>query len=213
MDHSFWHAKWEKNEIGFHEKQANPLLVRNFDALSLEKGGRVFLPLCGKTLDIPWLLSKGVRVAGAELSNIAVEQLFDELGITPAVSAIGSLKHYAAAGIDIYAGDIFDLSASTLGPVDAVYDRAALVALPAEMRLRYSAHVADITGRADQLLICYEYDQSLQPGPPFSVTGEDVHRYYAGLYEVKHLMSVDVPGGLRGKCAATESVWLLRGQK
>jgi thiopurine S-methyltransferase len=210
MDHSFWHAKWEKNEIAFHQREANPLLVRNFDALSLEKGSRVFLPLCGKTLDIPWLLSQGFRVAGAELSGIAVQQLFDEMGITPTVSRLGTLERYSADDIDIYVGDIFELSRNIMGPVDAVYDRAALVALPAEMRAKYAAHLAGITDRAPQLLISYEYDQALQPGPPFSVTGEEVQQLYSHLFDVNRLMSIEVSGGLRGKCPATESVWLLR---
>ena len=80
MDPSFWRQRWEKNEIAFHESKANPLLVKHFTELSLAKGSRVFVPLCGKTLDISWLLSNGYRVAGAELSQIAIEQLFMELG-------------------------------------------------------------------------------------------------------------------------------------
>ncbi len=210
MDHGFWHAKWEKNEIAFHEREANRLLVSHFDALSLEAGSRVFLPLCGKTRDIPWLLSKGFRVAGAELSEIAVRQLFEEMGVQPAISRLGPLVHYGADGVDLYAGDFFDLTGNVLGPVDAVYDRAALVALPADMRAKYAAHLVAMTDNAPQLLICYEYDQALQPGPPFSVTRDEVHRHYAHLFELKHLMSIEVPGGLRGTCPAKESVWLLQ---
>ncbi len=83
MDASFWHQRWEKNEIAFHERQANPLLVKYFDKLSLAQGRRVFVPLCGKTLDIAWLLSRGYRVAEAELSQVAIGQLFQELGVEP----------------------------------------------------------------------------------------------------------------------------------
>jgi thiopurine S-methyltransferase len=97
-----------------------------------------------------------------------------------------------------------------LGPVDAVYDRAALVALPASMRDRYIAHLTSITAKAPQLLICYEYDQSAMEGPPFSITGEEVLRYYAATYDAKLLASAEVPGGLKGKCSAKEHVWLLR---
>jgi len=210
MDHNYWHKKWEKNDIGFHISEANPLLVENFEALALKKGSRVFLPLCGKTRDIPWLLSNGYRVAGAELSKIAVQQLFNEIGITPTVSHIDALEHYGAEGIDIYVGDIFNLSGNVLGKIDAIYDRAALVALPDEVRERYSAHLAEITDSAPQLLICFEYDQALQPGPPFSVPREELYRHYSQWYELTHLMSIDVPGGLKGKCPAIENVWLLR---
>jgi thiopurine S-methyltransferase len=82
VDASFWHDKWQRNQIGFHEPQANPLLLAHFDSLSLRAGSRIFVPLCGKTLDINWLLARGQRVVGAELSEIAVQQLFAGLGVT-----------------------------------------------------------------------------------------------------------------------------------
>ena len=86
MDKSFWLQKWEKNTIAFHRSEANPSLVNHFDKLALAKGSRIFVPLCGKTLDIGWLLSKGYRVVGAELADMAIEQLFTELGVVPAVA-------------------------------------------------------------------------------------------------------------------------------
>ncbi|NER51011.1 MAG: thiopurine S-methyltransferase [Symploca sp. SIO1A3] len=210
MDASFWLQKWKKNDIGFHKSEANPVLVKYFPELSLEKGTRVFLPLCGKTLDIPWLLSHGYRVAGAELSEIAIEQLFIELGVEPKISGAGNVKHYSAKNIDIFVGDIFDLSGNMLGPVDAIYDRAALVALPEEMRNRYTAHLTEITDKAPQLLVSYEYDQKLIEGPPFSVSNEEVNQHYRDNYDLTLIVSTNIPGGLKGKYAAKENVWLLQ---
>jgi thiopurine S-methyltransferase len=210
MDPSFWRQRWEKNEIAFHESKANPLLVKHFTELSLAKGSRVFVPLCGKTLDIFWLLSNGYRVAGAELSQIAIEQLFMELGLQPEISTVGEVEQWSAKNLDIFVGDIFALSRKVLGPVDAVYDRAALVAFPEEMRSRYAVHLTEITGKAPQLLICYYYDQSMMEGPPFSVTSEEVKRHYACKYDLMLIASTEVPGGLKGKCAAKENVWLVK---
>jgi thiopurine S-methyltransferase len=210
METGFWQQKWERNEIAFHQSEANPLLVKYFNELSLAKGSRVFVPFCGKTLDIGWLLSSGYRVAGAELSKIAIRQLFTELGVEPEISAVGEVDHYSAENIDIFVGDIFDLSRKVLGPVDAVYDRAALVALPDEMRNRYAAHLMEITDTAPQFLICFEYDQSLMEGPPFSVGSEEVNEHYRESYALSLVASVDVAGGLKGKCAAKENAWLLR---
>ena len=153
MDPSFWHQRWEKNQIAFHEGKANALLVKHFHELTLAKGRRVFVPLCGKTLDISWLLSNGYHVAGAELSQVAIEQLFMELGMQPETSKVGEVEQWSAKNIDIFVGDIFALSRKILGPVDAVYDRAALVAFPEEMRKRYTAYLTEITGKAPQLLI------------------------------------------------------------
>lgn len=92
-----------------------------------------------------WLLSNGYRVIGAELVESAIEQLFAELAITPTISFVGDIKHYNAPNIDIFVGDIFELSSKILGPVDAIYDRAALIALPDETRTRYAAHLMAIT--------------------------------------------------------------------
>ena len=210
MKADFWHERWAANQIGFHKDVANPLLIEHLPALELQKGDRVFVPLCGKTLDIPWLLSEGYRVVGVELSAIAVEQLFNGMGATPEVTEVGPLTRYSADGVDIFAGDIFDLTANELGPVKAVYDRAALVALPADMRGRYAAHLAAITHRARQLLITFGYDQSQMAGPPFSVPPEEVARVHGARYAMTALHRGPVSGGLKGKVDAEETVWLLK---
>lgn len=212
MDMHFWHRKWETNEIAFHERQANPHLVKYVSALALAPGSRVFLPLCGKTRDIAWLLAQGYRVAGVELSKLAVDQLFAELEVVPEVTQHGTLQHYRAARLDVFVGDMFAMTPALLGPVDAVYDRAALVALPQEMRPRYAALLAALTDRAPQLLISYEYDQSLLPGPPFSIGAGEVAELYLGTldYRATLLGSAEVAGGLKGKIPSRESIWLLQ---
>lgn len=210
MDASFWHQRWKENDIGFHKSEANPVLVKYFNKLSLAEGSRVFVPLCGKTLDIAWLLSKGFRVAGAELSKMAIEQLFAELEVEPNISGAGKLKRYSAKRIDIFLGDFFDLSRTALCPLDAVYDRAALVALPKELRHRYTEHLTDITDNVPQLLVNYGYDQKLFEGPPFSISNKEVNQHYRDRYDLTLLASTNVPGGLKGKCAAKENVWLLQ---
>jgi len=210
MNVDFWNQKWKKNEIGFHESKPNPLLVSHFEKLKLVEGSRVFLPLCGKTLDIAWLLANGCRVVGAELSELAIEQLFIELGFDPVVTKLDNIARYSAENIDIFVGDIFELSSEIIGTVDAVYDRAALVALPEEMRKEYTKHLLEITSAARQLLITFEYDQSLIDGPPFSLNSDEVNRHYKGSYSLECIESLSVLGGLKGRCAATEHVWLLK---
>lgn len=209
MDSNFWHQLWESNDIGFHQRAVNPLLAECFNTLSLADSSRLFIPLCGKTLDIAWLLSKGYRVAGAELNKPAVEQLFSELGVEPRVSKLGKLDCYSAENIDIFVGDIFDLSAEVLGDVDAIYDRAALVALPEAMRKNYRDHLLEITNIAPQLLLTFEYDQTVMQGPPFSISANDIKRYYSDIYTLSLLKQIEVPGGLKGQCAASETIWLL----
>lgn len=209
MEADFWHTRWENAQIGFHEGEVNRMLAAHIGALSLGSGARIFVPLCGKTRDIAWLMSKGFRVAGAELSEIAVQQLFDEIALSPRITREGPLKHYAAQDIVIFVGNIFDLTPEDLGTVDAVFDRAALVALPDEMRGRYTQHLARITGQAPQLLVTFEYDQSVMSGPPFSLSESEVKDRYGALYDVTPLQDAEVIGGLKGVCPAREKALLL----
>jgi thiopurine S-methyltransferase len=187
MDPNFWHSRWESDQIGFHINQANPLLVEFFPTLSLKKSSRVFLPLCGKTLDIHWLLDQGFQVVGVELSKKAITQLFQELGIEPEIRTLDKLEHFSAEGIDIFVGNLFDLSKAHIGKIDAIYDRAALVALPLDMRISYTNHLTQIAENAPQLLICFEYDPSSMEGPPFSIEREEVLSHYNKYYNHKNL--------------------------
>ena len=209
MNPEFWHSKWEKNEIAFHQKDVNQLLASNIERLFLEKGDRIFVPLCGKTLDIPWLVSKGYKVAGCELVESAVQQLFEELNITPTISNTGAIKIYSPENIDILIGNIFDLDKSVLGSVNAIYDRAALVALPHDIREKYTQHLVSITGNAKQLLIVFEYDQRELEGPPFSISSEEIEEHYSKYYTLSSPQRIEVKGGLKGKCYAIENVWIL----
>lgn len=210
MDAGFWLERWEKNQIAFHLPEPNPLLVRHFAALALPPKSRVLIPLCGKTVDIAWLLAQGCRVAGIELAEKAVTELFSELAVVPRTKAEGQMLRHFAEDIDILAGDVFQSTAEQIGPIDAVYDRAALVAMPAESRARYAAHVGALSGGAPQLMITYEYDQQRMAGPPFSISVASVEEYYGASYSISLLESAEVRGGLKGEVAAKEHVWLLR---
>jgi len=210
MDASFWHQKWDKKEIAFHEGDTNLLLMAHVDKLKLLTGSRIFIPLCGKTRDIAWLLSCDYKIVGAELSEVAIQELFAELGVEPEVTKEGAFTVYRALDIDIFVGDIFNVTADVLGHVDAVYDRAALVALNESLRSRYAEHLIEVTHSAAQLLITYEYDQTVIPGPPFSVNETLVHQYYDPMYELTFVERQDIEGGLKGKVASTETVWLLQ---
>jgi thiopurine S-methyltransferase len=210
MEKDFWLQKWKQGEIGFHKSEVNALLIKHFDRLFVGHGSRIFLPLCGKTLDIAWLLRHGHRVVGAELSSVAIDDLFTELGIKPQRSQVGKLTLYSADNIDVFVGDIFNLSADILAAVDAIYDRAALVALSADQRRQYAAHLVTITHAAPQLLSCFEYEQQQMEGPPFSIDEAEVKLHYGTTYVLQVVDRQVVPGGLKGIVPAIETVWLLR---
>ena len=210
MEASFWHNKWEIGQIGFHQNEVTPLFVKHFDKLQLAKESRIFLPLCGKTLDISYLLTQDYKVVGVELSEIAIIELFQELDLTPDISVIASLKRYQAHNIDIYVGDFFDLNADIVGEIDAIYDRASLIALPLEARQRYTKHLVKISKSAPQLIICLEYDQTIMDGPPFSIVPAEMMQHYADVYLLDCVESLSLADGLKGKYPAKDSAWILR---
>ncbi len=192
MEKTFWEEKWQAQELGFHLPFVHPILKRNLAAFELPVGATVFLPLCGKTLDIGWLLEQGLRVVGVELSELAVGQLFESLGVSPDVSPWGDGRVWRHDALTVFQGDFFTLKAEDLGAVEMVYDRAALVALPAAMRERYAAHLVAVTARAPQLLITFEYDQARMDGPPFAVPAAEVERLYGGGHALDCLSRKDV---------------------
>lgn len=212
MDAEFWHQRWQTNQIGFHESDGNTLLLQHFATLQLPKKSRIFLPLCGKTRDIAWLLGQGHQVAGCELSELAIQQLFADLNTVPHITESGSGKRYSSDGLDIFVGDFFELTTSPLGPVDLIYDRAALIALPQPMRQDYSRHLRSLTHNARQLLIVLQYDQAQMPGPPFSVSDDELRQHYEAFYNLQLLDDETIPGGLKGKCPAQEKLWILQPQ-
>lgn len=192
LEKLFWKEKWVKHELGFHLPFVHPILKRSLTLFNLPQGARVFLPLCGKTLDIGYLLSEGYQVVGVELSEIAVSELFQELGVEPEVSEWAGGQRWSYGDLTVYQGDFFALEPADLGSVDLVYDRAALVALPHEMRERYAARMPALTGGAPQLVITFEYDQAQMDGPPFSVPAANVAHLYGARFELEELSRKDV---------------------
>ena len=175
MEADFWEDRWRANQIGFHQPDVNGLLRRHWRELEVPPEAPVFVPLCGKSLDMRWLAERGHPVRGVELSAVAVRAFFRELGDVPECSARGELVRCASGAFTIWQGDFFSLRARDLADVKSAYDRAALIALPPAMRERYAKRLQSLlVAGAKILLITVEYDQGLVAGPPFSVSPEEV---------------------------------------
>lgn len=193
MQPEFWHKRWQSNQIGFHLPEVNPYLQRFWPQLSLEEGARVLVPLCGKSLDVLWLAHQGHEVLGIELSEKAVEDFFSEHHFDPNVSEQGPFKVYRAGSIELWCGDFFELTAGDVADCSALYDRAALIALPPAMRQQYAAHINRIMPRESLgLLITLDYDQAQMDGPPFAVLDDEVQGLFAGFWSLKILEDQDV---------------------
>lgn len=193
MDPDFWHARWQENQIGFHQQDINMHLQDFWPLPGMPAGGRVLVPLCGKSRDMLWLLSQGYRVLGVEVSPIAVQDFFAENDLQPKVTEHGLFESWACEGLEILCGDFFHLTADDVAQVDAVYDRASLVALPPAMRIDYAAQFSKLLAAdISVLLVSMEYPDHEMQGPPFSVIQEEVEALYETNFQVNLLASVDI---------------------
>ncbi len=238
MNPEFWQKRWQEKRIGFNQPEVNPLLIKYWTELNLLAGSRIFVPLCGKSIDMVWLAAQGHDVVGVELVESAAQAFFAEQNIQPTVSqhtensAIkcyqGQLpnqisKQPSQQTVTLWVADIFALTATDIGPIDAVYDKAALIALPADMRTKYSEQIRQLSGNvskvdsvdscdnkaAPQLLITLNYDQSKKDGPPFSINGEQLEQYYSNHYQICELASESSSIGSAPDLTVTEHIWLL----
>jgi thiopurine S-methyltransferase len=193
MQPQFWLERWRTGQIGFHQSSVDRTLRRHWPALGLGAGDRVFAPLCGKSLDLLWLRDQGLEVVGVELAPAAVESFFRENGLPARRRESEAFDVYDAPGLRLLRGDFFAVTPALLGPVDAVYDRAALISWAPALRDGYVEHLAKLMSPGQpMLLITLEYLQSQMAGPPFAVPGEEVARLYGRGFDVREIARQDI---------------------
>jgi thiopurine S-methyltransferase len=227
MNLDFWAARWGQQRIGFHLKDINPKLLshgpRWFDLTSWESslplaGHRILVPLCGKALDLRWLAGLGATVTGVEFVEQAARAFFAEQELDFAEHPWPQGKLFVCTSSDlnlrILVTDFFALKPSDLGPLDAVYDRAALVAVEPRMRTRYADPLARLCpARTRLLMITFDHDSG--SGPPFSVPQRElsslfVETFALTLLEDSDLLLTEPQFRQRGATHCREQVWLGR---
>ncbi|NOZ10446.1 MAG: thiopurine S-methyltransferase [Gammaproteobacteria bacterium] len=216
MDRAFWQQRWQDNLIGFHRTEVNPHLVDYVECLELEPGARFLVPLCGKSVDMLWLQQQGFKVMGVEISELAVESFFRESDLTSSKHIQSSFTVWRSGNIEILCGDAFDLGEEDLAGIDAVYDRAALIALPPTLRRDYARILIEHTPKITRaLMVSLEYPQSQMDGPPFSVHSEEIHNLFGGAFDIELLLEQDVLAESekfrdRGLTSLVEKVFVLK---
>lgn len=175
MGPDYWLQRWKDGRIGFHQGAVDPCLVQHQSVFA--ESIRVLVPLCGKSVDLEWLVVEGYEVVGVELSEIAARAFFAERGFTPERSEEEPFVRYRYGNVTIYVGDFFAVTADRIGSFDGVYDCAAMIALPADDRERYRARLRTLlTPKAKLLLLTLHHDAP--GGPPFSVSPAEVAAGY-----------------------------------
>lgn len=194
LQSDFWHKMWASGVVGFHQPAVNSYLQQHWQSLltkqNLENAGEVLVPLSGKTLDMLWLKEQGHSVLAVELSQKALDEFVEENDLHRRYK-IQDLEHQRFCGFQLealrlFCGDFFHLTAEDCQNIVVVYDRAALVALPPEMRVDYTQHLLKVLPKnTPMLLIAMDYDQSQTNGPPFAVTEQEIHQLYAEHYQIE----------------------------
>jgi thiopurine S-methyltransferase len=215
MDPEFWHQRWADNLIGFHQSTVNAHLLQFWPRLGVAPGGTVLVPLCGKSLDMGWLAARH-SVLGVELSARAVEAFYHDHGLQPLCRETGPFSVYEAAGVTLYCGDFLALQPAHTVAVTAVYDRAALIALPGTMRPGYARQLTRLTVPGTPLLlIVLDYDQTQMQGPPFAVEHDEVETLFGADWQIESLQREEILDQEprfreRGLSRLAEHVYLLR---
>lgn len=192
MQAEFWLKRWRGGQIGFHQADVEKDLAALWPTLELGRG-EVFVPLCGKSLDLLWLAQREHPVRGVELSDIAIEAFFLENGMAARRSTTPGFEILTAERISLLQGDIFALSLEQMGDTKAIYDRGSLVSWSGELRMRYAKHMTAISPPGVRtLLITLEYPQSETSGPPFSLGPGEVHTLYGAGHAIAEISRRDI---------------------
>lgn len=192
MEHSYWSGRWRKNKIGFHSGEADDALVQHWEKLGTEQT-RVFVPLCGKSLDMVWLAQRGCRVTGVEFVERACREFFAEQNLNPEIETINGAKKYSSGPYEIWCADLMKLPGTVIRECGAVYDRASLVALPTGLREPYVEKIAEnLRHGIKYLLVSFEYDQLAMAGPPFSIPQNEIHELYSRWFDVQLVEKTEI---------------------
>jgi len=211
-----WIERWKTGRTGFHLSHTNPWLEKCWAQVAAPAGSTVFVPLCGKSLDLLWLRDQGYQVIGVEISQLAVGGFFAENGMQPRVDHIENFERWRCDGITLLVGDFFNLDSGMLADVASVYDRASLIALPVEMRRKYVEKKRELFASAlPTLLITLEYDQQQMSGPPFCVDLSEVEVLYRQRFRISRIISEDILDAephfkSKGLTSLIENVYLLQ---
>jgi len=203
MQRDFWEERWQKGETGFHQDILNPYLAYFYGekgpALAARQSLKVFVPLCGKSLDMLWLAQNGYQVLGIECSDIAIKDFFQEHKLEYRVEPGQPFIRYVSeektgqSRIEILHGDFFDLAPADLEGITDIYDRASMIALPETMRLDYFKKMLELqTEGMRTLLITLTYPQQEMDGPPFSVTENELNELYGEAFKIDKLLGKDI---------------------
>ncbi|KGJ95764.1 thiopurine S-methyltransferase [Thalassotalea sp. ND16A] len=185
MKQQFWLDCWKNTRLGFHQDELQPLMVEHFPNLVKASDNRIFVPLCGKTADMLFFAER-FKVIGNELSGIACHDFFADNKLVAKVKKSNGFSIFAQGNIELHQGDFFALDGKQFQPFDWIYDRAAIIAFPEDMRNEYVQQLKNFMTAATRIfLLTLEFPEDEMQGPPFSVKEDEVRQLFKGYKVIK----------------------------
>ena len=183
MELSYWLSRWRKNKIGFHMPEGYPALEPHLKNIPLPKKKTVLVPLCGKSRDLLTLTRYFDKVIGVEISEKAIREFLQETGLKATEKSFADFKIFETEPITFWCGNFFKLPVRKINPVDLIYDKAALVALPPGRRPEYAEKLLTFCTNSTSILVHhFIYKQDEMPGPPFSVFEKELENYFGDMF-------------------------------
>lgn len=187
-----WSKRWAEGKTGWHLNSINAHLQEYHQILFQNPTPRILVPLCGRSLDVAWLAGKGAQVIGIDLVEQPLLGIFTDCAKQPVQSKVAGLTSLQAGGIQLIHSDIFSVTREVIDPVDAIYDRAALVALDPSLRTTYVEHCLSLLRPGGRLLLLtYDSSADESSGPPYPVRPGVVEELYAEWSTCRCLNSTD----------------------
>lgn len=165
-----------------------PQLPKFWSGLSLKNNARVFVPLCGKSLDMQWFADQGYYVIGVDVSGKALHEFMDMAAQFFFEDSGHGFTIYRSESFELWEGDFLKLPPEKIPELDAVYDKASIVALPQKMRGTYAQKLLDLCGSRTQIILqTFVYDQREMNGPPFSVDEKEIQQLFGHRFKLELL--------------------------
>ncbi len=130
----------------------------------------VLVPLCGMSEDMAHLAGAGAQVWGVDVAEQPLRTFLHHRGLQPEEVRHEGCVVLNADPFRLVVGDMLDQRLPLPGGFRAIWDRAALIALPPPLQQAYAERLLDVLqpgGRV--LLVSLEYDAAETSGPPFPV--------------------------------------------
>lgn len=198
MSKNTWEDCWSVGKTFFHRSAYHPMLVEHIEKLINGRSNLViFIPLCGKSLDIKYLYDLGHTVVGVEGAKSPIEEFFGEHNLeftkSDCPSVNGSVYKNGDNRIRIYHGDMFDFNGKDEVKFSGVWDRGSFGAINKTDRPKYVELLTSmVTEDCQYLLNTYDYNPEQFSGPPHCFTDEEMLGYWGHKWNITRIHYEDV---------------------